>query len=101
MGSYVITLVGPSFRLPVSLLVSPSLNISSDGPLVLSDFLHEVRAPLGYKSDKSLIFEKKSLGVTNWEKTHFGGIYMFLVHISASSHLNFLKFHVHNKLNII
>ena len=86
-GSYVITLVGPSFRLPVSLLVSPSLNISSDDPLVLSDFLHKVRAPLGYKSDKSLIFEKKSLGGHEWGKTPIlGAFLMFFVHISASSH---------------
>ena len=44
---------------------------------------------------------EKNPGGHKWGKRILGVFLMFFVHISASSHHNFLKFHIRNKLNII
>ena len=80
-GSLVITHV---VRVSVRVSVCPSLDISETK---------------GYKSDRAQ-FLKKILGVMG-ENPLFGPFFMFVVHTSASSHYYFLKFHIHNKLNII
>ena len=41
-------------------------------------------------------FWKKSLGSQVGEEPHFWGIFDIFVYISASSHQDFLKFHIHN-----
>ena len=45
-------------------------------------------------------FLKKSWGSQMGEKPYFGGIFDVFVHISASSHQDFLKWHLYNKLNV-
>ena len=42
-----------------------------DRSLVFPSFLHEVRAPFGYKSDRAR-FLKKNFGGYKWGKPHFG-----------------------------
>ena len=45
--------------------------------LFLSNLLHEVRVPQGYKSDRAQ-FLRKNPGVTNGQKTFLGHFFVFL-----------------------
>ena len=84
-GSYVITHVRPwsVVRGPWSMVHGRSVfKYLRDRSKDFSNFLHEVRVPYGYKSDRAR-FLKKNCGGRKWGKTPiFGSFLVFFVHIS-------------------
>ena len=53
-----------------------------DRSLVFSKFLHEVKAPQGYKSDRARFLNKYPGGSQMGEKNHFGGVFdVFFPHL--------------------
>ena len=70
-----------------------------DSPIVFSNFLHRVKATLGYKRDRAQ-YLKKILRGSDWGK-YFRGIFKdFYPYLYLSSHCNFLNFYIWAKLNI-
>ena len=68
---------GPRVLPRGSLVIPLSVVRPSVGRLLIvffSNFLHEVSAPQGYKSDRARFLKKKSWG-HKWGKTHFGGTF--------------------------
>ena len=71
-----------------SLSVDLLFRLSVGRSLVVSDILHKDRAPQGYTSDKSPIFEKKSFLGEKRENPQFEVIVGLFIHISEFSDLS-------------
>ena len=74
------------------------LKYLSDSAKDFSNFLHEVSAPQGYKSDRAQYLTKNLGGLQKGENPLFGAFLMFFVHISKTAPMILMKFCVETVL---